>query len=69
MQLTITKLHYRIALSSLKHSFGRERNIVIHHGLMGSAKNFRSLSKQPQIAQHANSFLLDARNHGTPSLN
>lgn len=61
----ISKINYRIALSSLKHSHGKQKNIVIHHGLMGSSKNFRSLSKSAPFSDHFNSYLIDARNHGT----
>ena len=57
-------VRYGIALHSFKHDFGRSHNIIIQHGLMGSAKNFRTLSKTPAFSQYANAHLLDARNHG-----
>lgn len=31
---------------------------------MGSAKNFRSISKNIAFSQYANVHLIDARNHG-----
>jgi len=60
-----TQICYRVALASIRHNFDRHRNIIIHHGLMGSSKNFRSLSKAPAFSKYANSYLIDARNHGT----
>jgi hypothetical protein len=62
----LTKMiRFGVALHSLIHDFGRSRNLVIHHGLMGSSKNFRSISKTPAISVYVNSHLVDARNHGT----
>lgn len=55
---------YAVSLASIKHYFGRKRNIIIHHGLMGSSKNFNSLSKAPAFSQYVNAYLIDARNHG-----
>jgi len=55
---------YWISLASIKHELGRSRNMIIHHGLMGSAKNFRSISKNQAISKYANVHLIDARNHG-----
>lgn len=57
-------IRYSISLFSLNHHFGRKRNIIIHHGLMGSSKNFRSISKTPAFSNYCNSYLIDARNHG-----
>lgn len=54
-----------MALASIKHIYNRNRNLVIHHGLMGSSKNFRSLSKTPAFSNFVSSHLIDARNHGT----
>ena len=61
-------LKFFISLNYLKHHFNKKRNLVIHHGLMGSAKNFRTLSKNPAFSQHVNSYLIDARNHGKHQL-
>lgn len=61
-----TVIRFRIALHSLEHHFGRNRNLVIQHGLMGSCKNFRYIVKSPVFSSTFNSFLIDARNHGTP---
>jgi hypothetical protein len=58
------KILYNVSLASTHHNFGRNRNIIIHHGLMGSAKNFRSISKNIAFSKHANVHLIDARNHG-----
>lgn len=38
--------------------------MLIHHGLMGSSKNFKSLSKNGAFANYVNSYLIDCRNHG-----
>ena len=40
-------------------------NLVVLHGLLGSAPNFRSIVKNPKITSLANSYLLDLRNHGS----
>jgi hypothetical protein len=60
----LKRVVYSISLNSIKHDFGKKRNIIIHHGLMGSAKNFKSLSKHIAFSKYANSHLIDARNHG-----
>jgi pimeloyl-ACP methyl ester carboxylesterase len=57
-------IKYLISLSSIKHDFGKSRNLIVHHGLMGSSKNFRSICKNPAISKYANVHLIDARNHG-----
>lgn len=64
-----TSIRFKVSLESIKHIFGRKRNLIIHHGLMGSSKNFRSLSKAPSFSKYVNSYLIDARNHGTPQVN
>ena len=55
---------YKISLNYIKQNFDRKRNIVIHHGLMGSSKNFRTISKNTALSSIANSYMIDARNHG-----
>lgn len=57
-------IKYSVSLHSIKNDFGKKRNIIIHHGLMGSAKNFRSISKNVAFSKYANVHLIDARNHG-----
>lgn len=57
-------INYEISLSSIQHQFNRNRNMIIMHGLMGSAKNFRTISKAPAFSKYVNTFLVDARNHG-----
>lgn len=61
---SIYKIKYTISLSYLKHDFNRKRNIIIHHGLMGSSKNFNSISKNINISKYVNPYLVDCRNHG-----
>jgi pimeloyl-ACP methyl ester carboxylesterase len=58
-------VRYGVALNYLKINFNRKRNILIHHGLMGSCKNFRSISKSKAFSDYFNSYMIDARNHGT----
>lgn len=61
----LTKLiKYGITLNSLKIDSGKGRNLVVHHGLMGSSKNFRSVARSPTVSKYCNSYLIDARNHG-----
>lgn len=57
-------IRYGIALNSIKLSSGKARNLVVHHGLMGSSKNFRSVARSQTVSKYCNSFLIDARNHG-----
>ena len=59
---------YRISLNYIKQNFDRSHNIVIHHGLMGSCRNFRTISRNPVLSSIANSYLIDARNHGNYAL-
>lgn len=61
----LTKVvRYGVTLHDLRNNFGRKRNIVIHHGLMGSCKNFRTISKSKAFSDYFNSYMIDARNHG-----
>ena len=57
-------IRYSISLNSQKLLNGKHRNMLIHHGLMGNSKNFRSISRHPVVAESYNSYLIDARNHG-----
>lgn len=57
-------IRYHIALNSIRIGSGKSRNLVVHHGLMGSSKNFRSVARSQTVIKHCNSFLIDARNHG-----
>lgn len=57
-------IKYSISLAYIKNDFQRNPNIIIHHGLMGSSKNFKSISKNANFSNYANSYLIDARNHG-----
>lgn len=59
-----TILKYSVSLLSLKILNGKPRNLLIHHGLMGSSKNFRSIARNQIIANRFNTHLIDARNHG-----
>ena len=63
----LKKISYSISLHAIKHNFDKKRNVIIHHGLMGSAKNFRSISKNIAFSKYANTHLIDARNHGNLS--
>lgn len=63
--MLVKKLSYSIALHAIKHDNNKKRNVIIHHGLMGNAKNFRSISKNQAFSKYANVHLIDARNHGT----
>lgn len=55
---------YSITLNYIHNNFSRPRNMIIHHGLMGNAKNFRNISKNSHISDYVNSYLVDCRNHG-----
>lgn len=57
-------IRYGVALNSIKVGSGKARNLVVHHGLMGSSKNFRTVARSQAVSQYCNSFLIDARNHG-----
>ena len=48
-------IYYCVTVNTLKHNFNRNRDIIIHHGLMGNAKNFRTISKNPSISNYCNS--------------
>lgn len=53
-----------VPLHYVLNSFDRSKSLIIHHGLMGSCKNFNSISKNPHISKYRDSYLLDCRNHG-----
>jgi hypothetical protein len=55
---------YFVSLHYIKNNFNRKSNMIIHHGLMGSSKNFKSISKNQSISTYVNSYLIDCRNHG-----
>jgi pimeloyl-ACP methyl ester carboxylesterase len=55
---------FSVALHYITNNFNKARDMVIHHGLMGSCKNFKSISKNQKIADYTNSYLIDCRNHG-----
>lgn len=57
-------IKYSISLAYIKNDFQKSRNMLVHHGLMGSSKNFKSISKNGAIANYVNSYLIDCRNHG-----
>lgn len=58
------RIKYSISLSYLKFLNQRNRTMVVHHGLMGSSRNFRSIVKHPSISNYVDSYLIDCRNHG-----
>lgn len=60
----LKNISYGISLNSIKNNFNRKRNLIVHHGLMGSANNFRGISKNQAFSKYANVHLIDARNHG-----
>ena len=55
---------YRIGLFSLKMLNNKEKALVLHHGMLGSARNLRPLCKGSVLNKYADLHLLDARNHG-----
>lgn len=57
-------IKYGVALHSIKLTTAKNRNLIIHHGLMGSSKNFRTISKSTPVSSHCDTYLIDARNHG-----
>jgi pimeloyl-ACP methyl ester carboxylesterase len=59
-----TLIRFGVSLNALRLANAKPRNLIIHHGLMGSSKNFRSLSRAQPISTHFNAYLIDARNHG-----
>ena len=58
-------IHYPISLAYLKQINHKNRTMIVHHGLMGSSKNFRTVCKHPNISNYVNSYLIDSRNHGS----
>ncbi len=40
-------------------------NLIVLHGLLGNATNFRGIVNNQKISSLANSYLLDLRNHGS----
>ena len=60
----LVKISYKVSLFHVHNDFKKPKTLLIHHGMMGSSRNFRSLAKNPKISNHANSYLIDCRNHG-----
>ena len=55
---------YQVALTSKIFELGKNRNILIHHGLLGSAQSFSHPDILKICSKYANIHLIDARNHG-----
>ena len=62
--IRIKMIKYSVSLNYIKNLSNKDRTMIIHHGLMGSCKNFRGISKHPNISNLVSSFIIDARNHG-----
>jgi pimeloyl-ACP methyl ester carboxylesterase len=60
----LREIRCHISLAYIKNDYQKKRNMIIHHGLMGSSKNFKSLSKTSSISNYVNTYLIDCRNHG-----
>lgn len=60
----IKNIRQGVSLFSIKSDKRRPREMIVHHGLMGSSKNFRTICKHPSISDYVNTNLIDCRNHG-----
>lgn len=57
-----------ISLKSIKLSnenSKKSKALIMHHGMLGSAKNLRPLCKNSRLLNYVDVLLVDARNHGT----
>lgn len=69
MHHLIRNPRFGITLNSIKSYKKKPREMIVHHGLMGSSKNFRTICKHPSISDYVNTHLIDCRNHGnSPSM-
>lgn len=62
------KSFYRISLNYIKltqNNNHRSKALILHHGMLGSAKNLRPLCKNSKLLNYVDILLVDARNHGT----
>lgn len=57
-------IRFGVSLHSSTHFYNRERNLLIHHGLLGSSKDFTALAMSLHFSNYVNSYVIDARNHG-----
>ena len=61
------KIRYLISLNAIKLSnleCKKSKALIIHHGMLGSAKNLRPLCKNSKLLNYVDVLLIDARNHG-----
>lgn len=57
-------IRYTVSLHSTIHFYNRQRNLLMHHGLLGSSKDFAALATSLHFSKYVNFYLIDARNHG-----
>lgn len=66
--MIVKTIRFNVSLHSVVKNFGKTRNLLVHHGFMGSSLNFNSHTSTSAFSSLVNSHLIDARNHGTPSI-
>lgn len=60
-------LRYFVSLNAIKlteTNLPKEKALIIHHGMLGSARNLRPLCKNSRLLNYVDVLLVDARNHG-----
>lgn len=66
--ISFHKTCYFIALNSIKLSsssiYKKNSALILHHGMLGSARNLRPLCKNSNLLNFVDVILIDARNHG-----
>jgi esterase len=61
---TLTKtIKYSVVFNYTLNNFDKRRNMIVHHGVIGSCKNFKNFTKHHEISDYVNSYLIDCRNH------
>lgn len=64
----LVNVNYRISLHSIKLSSSPENvnntAVILHHGLLGSGRNFRPLLHSSHLLKFNDFLLPDSRNHG-----
>lgn len=63
--LTLTKISFKVSLNSVKNISGQSKAVLMHHGMLGSGRNFRPLVNNSDTFNSVDTILIDSRNHGS----
>ena len=57
-----------VALNSIRTITGKDKALLMHHGMLGSAHNLRSFVNESSLSSSIDTILIDSRNHGMKAI-